>query len=61
MEGAPAHDMLWEDIRECVRAMSGDQLVSYRVWDAPTRWFHWINALAVHGLILVGILGPVFS
>ena len=29
-------------------------LVAYRVWDAPTRWFHWINALAVIGLIVVG-------
>ena len=36
--------------------MSSDQLVSYRVWDAPTRLFHWINALAVLGLILVGTL-----
>ncbi len=36
--------------------MPSDQLVSYRVWDAPTRWFHWINALTVLGLILVGIL-----
>ena len=31
-------------------------LVSYKVWDGPTRWFHWINALSVLGLILVGIL-----
>lgn len=30
--------------------------VSYSVWDAPTRWFHWINALSVLGLILVGVL-----
>ena len=36
--------------------MSDGQLVSYRVWDAPTRVFHWINALAVLGLILVGTL-----
>jgi Ni/Fe-hydrogenase 1 B-type cytochrome subunit len=36
--------------------MSSNQLVSYRVWDAPTRLFHWINALAVLGLILVGTL-----
>jgi cytochrome b len=33
-----------------------EQLVAYRVWDAPTRSFHWINALSVLGLILVGIL-----
>ena len=36
--------------------MSSEQLISYRVWDAPTRLFHWINALAVLGLILVGTL-----
>lgn len=30
--------------------------VSYPVWDAPTRWFHWINALSVLGLMLVGVL-----
>ena len=33
-----------------------ERLVAYRVWDAPTRWFHWINALSVLGLMLVGIL-----
>jgi cytochrome b len=33
-----------------------DQLVAYPVWDSPTRWFHWINALSVLGLIVVGIL-----
>ena len=33
---------------------AGEQLVAYPVWDAPTRWFHWINALAVLGLIVVG-------
>ena len=35
---------------------ANDRLVAYRVWDAPTRWFHWINALSVLGLMLVGIL-----
>ena len=29
---------------------------TYRVWDAPTRWFHWINVLAVLGLIGVGLV-----
>lgn len=29
---------------------------SYPVWDALTRWFHWINALCVSGLLIVGIL-----
>jgi Ni/Fe-hydrogenase 1 B-type cytochrome subunit len=38
------------------RAMSGDQFVAYRVWDASTRWFHWINALCVLGLMLVGVI-----
>lgn len=28
----------------------------YTVWDVPTRWFHWINALAVLGLIGVGVM-----
>lgn len=29
---------------------------SYRVWDAPTRWFHWINAISVIALVVVGYL-----
>jgi Ni,Fe-hydrogenase I cytochrome b subunit len=29
---------------------------TYIAWDAPTRWFHWINALAVLGLIIVGVI-----
>jgi Ni/Fe-hydrogenase 1 B-type cytochrome subunit len=33
-----------------------DQFEAYLVWDAPTRWFHWINALAVLGLIIVGVI-----
>lgn len=33
-----------------------DQYHAYNVWDAPTRWFHWINALAVLGLIIVGVI-----
>ena len=28
----------------------------YVVWDAPTRWFHWINALAILGLIATGLV-----
>ena len=27
----------------------------YLAWDAPTRWFHWINVLAIIGLIATGI------
>ncbi len=36
--------------------MSAGQLVAYRVWDAPTRWFHWVNALSVLGLMATGLL-----
>jgi cytochrome b len=35
-----------------------DHAVEYReylAWDAPTRWFHWINVLAVLGLIGTGL------
>jgi Ni,Fe-hydrogenase I cytochrome b subunit len=28
----------------------------YTAWDVPTRWFHWINALAVVGLIATGLV-----
>jgi Ni/Fe-hydrogenase b-type cytochrome subunit len=28
----------------------------YLAWDVPTRWFHWINALAVLGLIATGLV-----
>src|SRR5579864_7568622 len=30
-------------------------LRSYRAWDAPTRWFHWINAVLVAALSILGI------
>ena len=30
-------------------------LQSYRVWDASTRWFHWLNVLCVIGLTAVGV------
>lgn len=30
-------------------------LHAYRAWDAPTRWFHWINAILVGALIVLGI------
>ena len=36
--------------------MSSEEFIAYHVWDAPTRWFHWINALSVLGLILIGLL-----
>ncbi len=32
------------------------ELKSYPVWDAPTRWFHWINALCVLALASVGFV-----
>lgn len=32
---------------------SHSDLTSYRVWDGPTRWFHWINLLCV--LVLAGL------
>jgi len=32
------------------------EIKSYRVWDAPTRWFHWINALSVVALVVVGYI-----
>ena len=35
---------------------SPGQYQVYTVWDAPTRWFHWINALTVIGLIIAGII-----
>lgn len=30
-------------------------LRAYRAWDAPTRWFHWINAILVVALLILGI------
>ncbi len=32
------------------------EVKSYQVWDAPTRWFHWINALCVMTLAAVGLV-----
>jgi Ni/Fe-hydrogenase b-type cytochrome subunit len=29
---------------------------AYPVWDAPTRWFHWINAISVIALIATGLV-----
>jgi len=31
-------------------------LHNYRVWDLPTRIFHWVNFLAIISLIFVGLL-----
>ncbi|MBT8420790.1 MAG: cytochrome b/b6 domain-containing protein [Gammaproteobacteria bacterium] len=33
---------------------TSDNLKEYAVWDSSVRWFHWINALAIIGLIAVG-------
>jgi len=32
------------------------EMKSYVVWDASTRWFHWINSLCVIGLAFVGFV-----
>ncbi len=32
------------------------ELKSYAVWDANTRWFHWINVLCVLALMAVGLV-----
>ena len=32
------------------------ELKSYSVWDGGTRWFHWINALCVIALAVVGLV-----
>ena len=37
-------------------AESNQTMRAYPVWDAPTRWFHWINALCVLLLIFVGLV-----
>ncbi len=34
--------------------MSPSSLQGYRVWDAPTRWFHWINVVCILGLVAIG-------
>lgn len=33
-----------------------DEYKEYVAWDATTRWFHWINALAVVGLMGTGLV-----
>lgn len=37
-----------------------EELREYRVWDRTTRWFHWINVVAVLGLTAAG-LGILFD
>ena len=36
--------------------MNDTDLKSYRVWDRPTRVFHWINFSAIVGLMIFGLL-----
>jgi cytochrome b len=36
--------------------VKSEELHSYAVWDLQTRCFHWINALAVFGLIVIGVI-----
>lgn len=38
------------------RSMSVETVKSYKVWDAPTRWFHWVNAVMVVLLLISGFL-----
>jgi Ni/Fe-hydrogenase 1 B-type cytochrome subunit len=39
-----------------MNAAPSNQLESWPVWDAGTRWFHWINVLCVLGLIGFGLV-----
>ena len=32
------------------------ELKAYKVWDAPVRWFHWINVLCIIALAAIGIV-----
>ncbi|MGO8915491.1 MAG: cytochrome b/b6 domain-containing protein [Stellaceae bacterium] len=31
------------------------RLRAYRAWDMPTRWFHWINAILLVALLVLGV------
>jgi len=33
-----------------------ENLKEYKVWDRTTRWFHWINAISVLSLLIIGTL-----
>jgi Ni/Fe-hydrogenase 1 B-type cytochrome subunit len=39
-----------------LQQMTVPKYQEYFAWDAPTRWFHWINAFAVIGLIATGLV-----
>jgi cytochrome b len=36
--------------------MSDSELRQYRVWDVPTRMFHWLNLVCVLGILAAGVL-----
>lgn len=36
--------------------MSDQNYQSYKAWDAPTRIFHWVNALSILTLIVLGLI-----
>ncbi len=36
--------------------MADRALATHKVWDAPTRWFHWINVVCVFALLSQGFL-----
>ena len=36
--------------------MSSQNYQSYKAWDAPTRIFHWVNALSIIALMILGLV-----
>jgi cytochrome b len=36
--------------------VSEQHFIAYEVWDRPTRCFHWINVVAVLGLVAIGLV-----
>jgi Ni/Fe-hydrogenase 1 B-type cytochrome subunit len=43
-------------VRTAAAPKPSTQLADYRVWDLPTRLFHWINAICVIALAVIGFL-----
>jgi Ni/Fe-hydrogenase 1 B-type cytochrome subunit len=41
--------------QESGAAGRSQELHAFRAWDAPTRWFHWINATLFIALMIVGL------
>lgn len=57
----PSEHGLSELVREEIEhwkalIMTNEQLRVYTVWDKPTRLFHWINVLAILGLVGLGLV-----